>query len=80
METQNDIILKEIKDIKEDYDSYHSTLVEIENIGYQFQESSGNSIDLDDLIKIRDHCFIVRQILNRIYDNKIQDLTNSLHK
>ena len=80
METQNDIILKEIKDTKEDHDSYHSTLVEIENIGYQFQESSGNSIDLDDLIEIKNHCFIVRQILNRIYDNKIQWLTNSLHK
>ena len=80
METQNDIILKEIKDTKKDHDRYHSTLVEIENIGYQFQESSGNSIDLDDLIEIKNHCFIVRQILNRIYDNKIQWLTNSLHK
>ena len=74
---------KYIDTIKEEQKYFTNLVIEIENIGYNFQESSGTYVqlqtsdlnELDDIMEIENHCRQIKQLLNNIYSNKIKGLT-----
>jgi hypothetical protein len=72
-----------IDEIKKEQEYFTNLVMEIENIGYNFQESSGtyepletsDLNELDDIMEIENHCRKIRQLINNIYSNKIKGLT-----
>ena len=76
-------IKTKIDEIKKEQEYFTNLVMEIENIGYNFQESSGtyepletsDLNELDNIMEIENHCRKIRQLLNNIYSNKIKGLT-----
>lgn len=68
--------------LKQEQLYFTNLIIEVENIGYDFQESSGTYVplqtsdlnELNDIMEIEENCKKIKQLLNKIYSNKIKSL------
>jgi hypothetical protein len=69
--------------LKQEQLYFTNLIIEVENIGYDFQESSGTYVplktsdlnELNDIMEIEENCRKIKQLLNKIYSNKIKSLS-----
>jgi len=72
--------------LKQEQLYFTNLIIEVENIGYNLQESSviyvplqtleSNELnELNDIMEIEENCRKIKQLLNKIYSNKIKSLS-----
>ena len=77
-----------INELKEEKEYYINQIMLVENIGYNFQEPNENNVsyelsdssEIDDIMDIEQKCREIKKLINKLYSNKIKDLTLSLKK
>jgi len=74
-----------INELKEEKEYYINQIMLVENIGYNFQEPNENNMssetsEIDDIMDIEQKCREIKKLINKLYSNKIKDLTLSLKK
>ena len=75
-----------INELKEEKEYYINQIMLVENIGYNFQEPNENNVsyelsdssEIDDIMDIEQKCREIKKLINKLYSNKIKDLTQKL--
>ena len=75
-----------INELKEEKEYYINQIMLVENIGYNFQEPNENNVsyelsdssEIDDIMEIEKKSREIKKLINKLYSNKIKDLTQKL--